>query len=75
MNEKSEFRVERMGGIGGSFMFKEGQTLLKQDISLITLHTNLLIQNAKKEYIRGYNDGYYEGKGVTDKVVCKGVKD
>jgi hypothetical protein len=41
----------------------EGQILSKNDISLINLHISLLIENAKKEYIRGYNDGYYEGRG------------
>lgn len=42
---------------------KEGQVLSKNDISLINLHLSLLIENTKKEYRRGYSDGYYEGRG------------
>ena len=47
---------------------KEGEILSKNDVSLITLQINLLIENQKKEYRRGYSDGYNEGKGVDNGV-------
>ena len=55
--------------------FKEGDILSKNDISLITLQINLSIEHAKNEYKRGYNDGYYEGKGVSDREVYSKVKE
>lgn len=53
----------------------EGHVLSKSDLSLLTVHTNLLIKHAKEEYQRGYNDGYYESVSLSDKVVNQGVEE
>jgi hypothetical protein len=75
MKDKSIFRVDREDKELAPFIdLIEGEVLTKSDISLLTLHTNLLIENSRNEYKRGYSDGYYEGKGVTNNIVCTEAK-
>ena len=73
---KSVFRVNQSDKALAPFIeLIEGNVLSKSDLSLLTVHTNLLINHAKEEYLRGYNDGYCESKGVSDNVVNREVKE
>jgi hypothetical protein len=67
---RSIFRIDQEDKDLAPFIdLVEGGVLSKSDLSLLTVHTNLLIKHAKEEYMRGYNEGYYEGISKNDKVV------
>lgn len=53
LDEKEEILLE----------FEEGSILSKNDLSLLCLYINQVKDFAKTEYKRGFDEGYYDGKG------------